>query len=210
MDYKFSLGNFKCKVSNMSLLPVIDCPNCTKCQDVCYARHSIKQYPNTFKAWQHNSFLIREGKFAELKKDVSVFCHYHNSRYFRFHVGGDIVSVKHFETLKEIALLNPKTKFLAFTKSFCFIDADLPDNLAIICSLMKGMTIPESLDKLPRAYAGFPADFPNDNRAEKAIKCSGKCDRCYKCWFVGKLNFDVIFKIKRVWNKQEKRQNGCF
>jgi len=182
----------------MSLLPVIDCHNCTKCQDVCYARHSIKQYPNTFKAWQHNSFLIREGKFAELKKDVSVFCHYHNTRYFRFHVGGDIVSVKHFKTIKEIAVENPNTKFLAFTKSFYFIDTDLPDNLAIICSLMKGMTIPESLDKLPRAYAGNPADFPNDNRAEKALKCSGKCDRCYKCWFIGKLKFDVIFKIKKA------------
>lgn len=198
MKTKISKGNIKIgKIPNSSLRPIKDCPNCASCKKICYAMKAYRCYPSAKKAWDSNSKLLRKepGIWAA---DHIAFCLKNGPRFFRFNVAGDIIATWHFEQIINVALECPETKFLVFTKSFQFIRGDLPENLAIVLSLMPGMTesdIPKAIKSLPRAYAGNPADYPNDRRAKKALECHGNCENCGLCWNLAKIKKDVRFDL---------------
>jgi hypothetical protein len=109
------------------------------------------------------------------------------TKYFRFHVSGDIPDAKYFYNMVALAYELPGTNFLAFTKQYDIINNFLhnggryPDNLKIIFSEWDGMTIPNPYN-LPTAAVIFRGQQP----AENWKICGGNCSACacqgVGCW----------------------------
>lgn len=99
-------------VSNVSLIPVADCPNCKACEKGCYdVRHDCIR-DNVAKNRAINSAILWVDPakyFAEIEKACKFL------RFFRWHIGGDMVSRSYFLHVLEIAQRCPHCEFLIFT-----------------------------------------------------------------------------------------------
>jgi ferredoxin len=174
-------------IPNSSIIPIKDCVNCEWCKDYCYANKFIKRYPTVKRAWEYNSFI------AHNELDTWVDNHYeyvsdNKPAYFRYFVGGDIISEDMFSSIIDIARSNNATTFLLFTKAFEYIAGlyrSIPENLNVKLSIFPGMSIP-CID-LPIARTIFKGDaVPMDYDM-----CSGSCIDCKKCF---NSNCNIAFK----------------
>lgn len=199
MKLHISLENMKMgKVPSSSLIPVKDCTNCKACNKECYAMKAWRLYPTVRKAWGENSKLLRSNPYAWEQGHISWITK-HKPKYFRFNVGGDIISKTHYFHLLRICEACPDTKFLIFTKSFKYIHANIPNNLTLVLSLFPRMKVPKKLEHLPRAYAYKSAkDYAQgtgDMRFARAVECLGGCDTCGICWDIQNMGKDVKFEM---------------
>ena len=108
-----SSGNSKLPgIPNVSLLPVVTCvPGipCSKCGQ-CYALPLVKRYPSVRKSWTENTELARNDPdryWAMIRSYVKK----HGPEYFRFHVGGDILSQDYLERMKALCAGFKSTRF---------------------------------------------------------------------------------------------------
>ena len=133
------------------------------------------------------------------------------SRFFRFHVSGDIPSKEYLEKMIDVARRNPHCEILCFTKKYeivsdCINDAYmasiyntsihqqffnlsavastvLPKNLHIILSGWVGLEMLNPY-QLPEAHVRY-RDGSTTAR-EDAIECGGNCTECAMteggCW----------------------------
>lgn len=183
LSIHISKGNMKLGIiTNISLRPELDCPNCHKCHKECYAQKSYRQYTNVRKAWGDNSTIARSNMnrfFTQLKQ----YFNKHKPHYFRIHVGGDFFSQQYVDMWLNFAHINPSTKFLAFTKTN-FDFSKRPSNFIVIYSQWEGLDVHGN---------GIRAWISRDNRTPlKAFKCPSNCEKCLYC-FEGKG--DVVFKL---------------
>lgn len=185
--YKLSIspGNKKMgAIPSVSLPPVITCPAGCPCSKKCYAAKLCRIYPTVKKAYQNNLDLLThdwDEYWHQLRQATKT------TRYFRFHVSGDIPNKGYFKEMVITARQNPGTHFLAFTKQYetvnNYIDimGKLPENLHVIFSEWDGLTVPNP-HNLPTAAVIFKGSEP----APDWKICGGNCTECacqgVGCW----------------------------
>ena len=179
-----SKGNTKMGfIPSVSLPPVVTCANCCTCAKKCYAAKLCRIYPGVRKAYQKNLDILKndmDDYFLQVKAAAML------SKYFRFHVSGDIPDMNYLDCMVKLAQDLPGTTFLAFTKQYNFINnylqyADIPSNLKIIFSAWPGMPM-ENPYNMPVAHVIFRGSDP---AADWKI-CGGNCSECacrgVGCW----------------------------
>lgn len=112
------------------------------------------------------------------------------SRFFRFHVSGDIVDETYLKNIVLIATRQPHCEILCFTKKYELVnsflsadDIDLPPNLHIVFSAWVNLTMVNPFN-LPVAEVRYKDGtcFARENAKE----CAGNCTDCAiageGCW----------------------------
>lgn len=179
-----SKGNSKMGyIPSVSLPPVITCAQGCTCAKKCYAAKLCRIYPSVRKAYTRNLDILKndmDNYFIQVKAAAMV------TKYFRFHVSGDIYDMNYLDRMVKLAQELPGTTFLAFTKQYNFVNnflqyAQIPDNLKIIFSEWSGMHM-ENPHNLPVAHVIFKGSEPADNWKI----CGGNCSECacrgVGCW----------------------------
>lgn len=170
-------------IPSVSLPPVVTCANGCKCAQKCYAARLCKIRKTVRNAYNRNLEILTQdpaGYWLQVKAAAMV------TKYFRFHVAGDIVNADYFRNMCQLARELPGTTFLAFTKQYtivndCLNSQDLPENLKIIFSAWPEMHM-ENPHNLPVANVIFKGQQPADNWKI----CGGSCVECacrgVGCW----------------------------
>lgn len=181
-----SKGNSKMGfIPSVSLPPIVTCAKGCPCAKKCYAAKLCRIYPSVRKAYTNNLDILNSDP-AEYWKQVNDAVIV--SRYFRFHVSGDIVDSEYFVRMVLIARANPHCEILAFTKRYDIVNEwlqdnylNVPRNLHIIFSEWEGMPI-ENPYRFPVAHVIFKGSEPADDWKI----CGGNCSECacrgVGCW----------------------------
>ena len=193
---KISKGNSKLgAIPSVSLPSIKTCRNCA-CQEKCYAQKLERLRPAVRNAYQHNlEVWIKDPETYWREVEASIMM----SRFFRFHVSGDIPSFKYLINMVEIARRQPHCEILCFTKKYNLVNelieqgGELPGNLHMIFSGWVGLEMANPFS-LPEAHVRY-RDGSTTAR-EDAIECSGNCTECALteggCWSLQKGQ-QVIF-----------------
>jgi len=171
-----SEGNIKLgRMPNVSLIPVKDCGNCEHCKKHCYALKAWRMYPQVKVAWSRNSVAFRADATGACSQ-VGAWCQKRKPRFFRWHVGGDVLNQEHADGILKCAKDCPDTKSLMFTKMH-HLQFETQENLTVVLSMFPGMDCPQS--DLPMAWYqdGSEKRIPQDGR-----ECPGRCDGCGMCF----------------------------
>ena len=186
-----STGNRKTgfAVPSVSLIPVRDCGNCSSCSRLCYDIRN-DMYPTVMDTRARNSAIAHNAVnryFAEIETACKAF------RFFRWHVGGDILNSEYWRGVVRVALSNPDCSFLIFTKMYDIVNAyiqdggEIPSNLQVIYSDWPGA-------KMNNPY-NFPTSSPvfadgSTAAPAGAVGCPGDCSSCAVmgsgCWTLKK------------------------
>lgn len=199
---KFSSGNSKMgSIPSVSLPAKKTCQECA-CWNKCYAAKLERLRPAVRNAYQNNLDVYNEDPdtyWREVEGQVML------SRFFRFHVSGDIPDVFYFDRMIGVASRNPHCQILCFTKRYDIVNkliykqstdglAHLPDNLHLIFSAWPGLTMSNPYN-FPEAHVLF-RDGTTTAR-EDAIPCGGNCTECAVtdsgCWTL-KHGEQIVFK----------------
>jgi hypothetical protein len=187
MAIKVSISNGNAKmgaIPSVSLPPVTTCaPGCA-CAGKCYAAKLCRLRPSVRAAYERNLEALNDdwpAYWAQVR--AAAMC----TRFFRFHVSGDIPNAAYFKEMVITARQNPGTEFLAFTKRYDivnnYLDAfgSLPANLHTIFSAWPGMDMTNP-HGLPVAHVVFRGEQPRDDWKI----CGGNCTDCacrgVGCW----------------------------
>lgn len=121
------------------------------------------------------------------------------SRFFRFHVSGDIPDIYYLNHMVDIAERNPHCEILCFTKKYVVVNSYLdaggiiPKNLHLIFSAWRGLKM-ENPHGLPEAHVRYRDGTTTAH--ENAVQCSGNCTECALteggCWSL-KNGQEVVF-----------------
>ena len=185
MKVSISNGNRKMgAIPSVSLPPIITCPSGCPCAKKCYAAKMCRIYPSVRKAYQNNLDILNDNwneYWHQVREAVK------RSKYFRFHVSGDIPNAGYFKEMVITAKQNPETHILAFTKqhnivnNYIAVYGELPANLHLIFSEW-GTLKPENPHNIPTAAVIFKGTEP----AENWKICGGNCTECacrgVGCW----------------------------
>lgn len=196
-DIRLQQGNDKTGQAcwTISLIPIVDCPNCSECSKDCYdirndcwmpsvqndrARNSAvhKVDPKAF--WNRVDELVKENFVEQL----------------RINVGGDLADYD-FEYVNQLAKNNKGTDILFFTKNYNGINKYLDDNkfcknVSPMMSRWPGMSC-NNKHNLPQTHVLF-ADGTTTAPEFGATYCGGNCTECHfkkdGCWTTKN---DIIF-----------------
>ena len=185
LKVSISKGNRKMgAIPSVSLPPIITCPQGAPCAQKCYAAKMCRIYPTVKQAYQNNLDILNNDWYEYW---LQVHAAVATTKYFRFHVSGDIPNFKYFVEMVMVAKKNPGTHILAFTKQYDIINnyldifGKLPENLKIIFSEWPGMPM-ENPHNMPVAHVIFKGQEP----AESWKICGGNCSECacrgVGCW----------------------------
>ena len=185
-------------VASVSLVPFLSCPaRCAgTCGAKCYAAKLANLRPNVLRSYAINQALAIHAP--------AVFWEQVNAaaaavRYFRFHVSGDLLDYSYFAGMITVALNNPKTEILCFTKRYELVNrwirenGGIPSNLHILFSAWTNLK-PVNPYKLPETNV-----IPRGTDPLPAWKlCGGNCFSCacrgVGCWQAG-AGDTIAFKI---------------
>lgn len=175
-------------VPSVSLPAVITCRECD-CHQKCYARKLERLRPAVRNAYRHNLEVLQNDPdtyWREVEAAIML------TRFFRFHVSGDIPDEKYLDKMVEIAERNQHCQILCFTKKYEIINNHIadnwgtPDNLRIILSAWDNLPVDNPYN-LPVAYVMFKDG--HTDAPENAVSCSGNCSECARtdggCWTLG-------------------------
>lgn len=178
------LGN----IPSVSLPAVVTCRECD-CHQKCYARKLERLRPAVRNAYRHNLEVLQNDPdtyWREVEAAIML------TRFFRFHVSGDIPDEKYLDKMVEIAERNQHCQILCFTKKYEIVNnhiADnwgIPDNLQIIFSAWDNLLVDNPYN-LPVAYVRFKDG--HTDAPENATNCGGNCSECAStdggCWTLG-------------------------
>lgn len=193
---KISPGNSKLgSIPSVSLPAVETCRPC-ECQKKCYARRLENLRPNVHNAYQKNLEVLStdpQTYWREVEATIML------SRFFRFHVSGDIPDKQYFANMVEIAKRNSHCQILCFTKKYEIVNeyltgcCSIPDNLHIIFSAWVGLELVNPFS-LPTAHVRFRDG--TSTASEHAVECNGNCSDCAVtdggCWSL-KSGEEVVF-----------------
>lgn len=181
-----SNGNIKMgAIPSVSLPSIITCRQCD-CQKKCYAAKIERLRPSVRKAYGKNLLILKDDPDAYWREVEAAIM---MSRFFRFHVSGDIPDMSYLVRMVGVASRQPHCQILCFTKKFELVNefldsgAVLPENLHVIFSGWKGLDMVNP-HKLPEAHVKYK-DGTTTARPD-AIPCSGNCTDCARtdggCW----------------------------
>jgi hypothetical protein len=190
------MENKKISISNgnskMGAIPSVSLPACVTCNPSapcfkkCYAAKLERIHSSVKNAYARNLDILSDDPAAywQQVKAAAVV-----TRFFRYHVSGDIPNAAYFADMVKTAEEIPTTKFLAFTKQYQtvneFINAGgvIPENLKIIFSSW-GAWKCENPHNLPTSEVIFKGCEPSEDWKI----CGGNCTECacrgVGCWEV--------------------------
>lgn len=185
LSVSISKGNSKMgAIPSVSLPPVTTCRADCPCVKLCYARKLCTLRPTVAAAYNRNfEILISDPVryWNQVRKAVAM------TRFFRFHVSGDIPDALYFYDMVLTAKMHEKTEILAFTKQYEIVNdyisthGALPQNLHIIFSAWPGLPM-DNPHGLPEAHVIFRGKTPCDDWKI----CGGNCAECacrgVGCW----------------------------
>lgn len=197
MELKVSNGNIKMgNIPSVSLPSVITCNQECSCHEKCYAKKLERLRRTVREAYMSNYNLLNRCPdiyWREVEATIML------SRFFRYHVSGDIPDNVYFAHMIDIADRNPQCEMLCFTKKYSIVNdyldfgGTIPDNLHIIFSGWKGFEMNNPYN-LPEAHVRY-RDGSTTAR-DDAVECSGNCANCAitdeGCWKL-ELGDQVIF-----------------
>lgn len=129
--------------SKMGAIPSVSLPACVTCNPdapcfkLCYALKISRLYKQVNAAYKRNLDILNADPGAywlQVKAAAMV------TRYFRYHVSGDIPNAEYFAEMVKLAHELPNTNFLAFTKQYQIVNefinngGAIPSNLKILFS----------------------------------------------------------------------------
>jgi len=172
-------------VPSVSLPSIKTCRQCA-CREKCYAQKLERLRPSVRNAYQHNlEVLLKEPETYWREVEASVMM----SRFFRFHVSGDIPTQEYLANMVAVAGRNSHCEILCFTKRYEMVNefieknGELPSNLHMIFSGWIGLDMVNPFS-LPEAHVRY-RDGSTTAR-EDAIECGGNCTECALteggCW----------------------------
>ena len=197
MNVKISSGNSKMgAIPSVSLPAGVTCRQDCECSKKCYAKRLERMRPSVHQAYQHNYDLLTHDSdtyWREVEASIMM------SRFFRYHVSGDIPDNVYLALMIEIAERNPHCEMLCFTKKYNLVNdhldfgSTIPKNLHIIFSGWRGMKMVNPYN-LPEAHVRY-RDGTTTAR-ENAKPCGGNCTECAitdgGCW-TAKHGEQVVF-----------------
>lgn len=182
-----SSGNSKMgAISSVSLPAGLTCRDDCECGQKCYAKRLEKFRPAVRNAYQNNYELLQSDPSTYWREvEASVMM----SRFFRFHVSGDIPNTMYLFKMVKIAERNQHCQILCFTKKYELVNklieenGGLPSNLHILFSAWRGLDMVNP-NHLPEAHVRYK-DGTTTAR-EDAVECRGNCTECAMtdcgCW----------------------------
>lgn len=187
MTVKISQGNSKLgAIPSVSLPAGVTCRSDCECSKKCYAKRLERMRPSVRQAYKHNYDLLNSDPntyWREVEASIMM------SRFFRFHVSGDIPDATYFEHMVDIARTNTHCEILCFTKKYDIVNSHiniigkLPKNLHIIFSGWHDIEMVNPYN-LPEAHVRY-RDGSTTAR-EDAKLCCGNCTECAitdgGCW----------------------------
>ena len=181
-----SRGNIK-----MGNLPSVSLPahatcRAAPCWDKCYAKKIERLRPSVRKAYQRNLDILNTDPDQYWREvEAAIMC----SRFFRFHVSGDIPDKNYLMRMIQVASRNLHCEILCFTKKYPYVNDligkgfVLPRNLHIIFSAWRGLTI-HNPHSLPEAHVRYRDGTTTADPTAK--ECCGNCFTCATtdcgCW----------------------------
>lgn len=181
-----SKGNSKMgSIPSVSLPAILTCRPCA-CASVCYAHKLERIRPNVAQAYQNNLQILLEDPSAYWREvEAAVMM----TRYFRFHVSGDIPNEAYFNQMVAIARRQLHCNILCFTKQYHIVNTyiekhgELPVNMHIIFSAWRGLPM-DNPYMLPEAHVRYRDGTTTAPPGAK--ECGGNCTECAKtdcgCW----------------------------
>lgn len=173
-------------IPSVSLPSGVTCRNDCECNKKCYASRLERLRPCVKAAYQHNYELLKYSPntyWREIEASIMM------SRFFRYHVSGDILDNVYFTHMVEIAERNSHCEMLCFTKKYNIVNnyldsgKKIPQNLHIIFSGWRDIKMVNPYN-LPEAHVKY-RDGSTTAR-EDAKPCSGNCTDCAitddGCW----------------------------
>lgn len=180
-------------IPSVSLPAGETCRKDAPCYQKCYARRL-----EAFRTTVHDSYV---DNLAVLIQDPSVYwreveASIMMSRYFRFHVAGDIPDPDYLERMMYVTNRNQHCDVLCFSKQYEIgddylrrheksdpIGLGVPKNMHFVYSVWKGLECPNPY-RMPEAHILYK-DGTTTARPD-AIPCGGNCTDCAKheggCW----------------------------
>ena len=187
MNVSISKGNSKMgAISSVSLPACTTCNPDAPCFKKCYALRLARRYKTVAGAYDRNLEILNNSPdtyWLQVKAAAIT------TRFFRYHVSGDIPNIDYFVYMVKTALDLPNTTFLAFTKQYHIVNeyittfgADaIPQNLKIIFSNWGDWKC-ENPHNLPTCEVILKGSEP----AENWKICGGNCTECacrgIGCW----------------------------
>ena len=219
--FKISVSGSKVgDVANFSLPPVITCNKDAPCiSDGCYAIKASAMYPSSRMAQEINLALLQEGNYDQFEDEVcKVFQTKKGQtmKYFRFFVSGDVFSKELMNSICNIAKRNSnRVNFWMYTKQYALISqfiGKIPSNLTVLIScwgdfcpsIYEGGKYAELEKNFPLAYLDDGTEntkkYMNVEKEKIVCPCTdddevvAHCDNCKKCFEVGNLKGNIVFK----------------
>ncbi len=176
--------------SKLGAIPSVSLPACVTCNpdapcfNKCYARRIEYRYKQSRAAYAHNLTVLQT---APAHYWLQVKAAAITTRFFRYHVSGDIPNGHYLKMMIQTANELPHTNFLAFTKQYHIINDFLND----------GGTIPENLKIIFSNWGAWKCENPHNLPACEIILkgsepapnwkiCGGNCTACacagIGCW----------------------------
>lgn len=181
LHVKLQEGNRKTGASvwTVSLMPVVDCCNCSGCRKKCYdLKHDVIM-PSVLKDRVRNSAVHR---FDPVRywHEVGDGIEKHGVKFLRINVGGDMTD-RDFDYVAALASMHPETEFLFFTKNYSGLNIRvrengmMPANVHAIVSRWPGMPCRNPYG-LPEAHVRMRDG--TTTATDDAIECHGNCSAC--------------------------------
>ena len=196
MPVSISPGNIKMgSIASVSLPSWITCRMCG-CWAKCYGHKLELLRPNVADAYMKNLEILQKDPdtyWREVEAAIMV------SRFFRFHVSGDIPDMDYLYKMVEVSSRNPHCEILCFTKKYELVNefmdhgGVIPGNLHMIFSGWTGLEMVNPYS-FPEAHVRY-RDGSTTAR-DDALPCGGNCTECAKtdggCWVL-KPGQQVVF-----------------
>ena len=183
-------------IPSVSLPSIVTCRKCD-CQKKCYANKLERIRSSVRNAYQNNLDILKTDPdlyWREVEGAIML------SRFFRFHVSGDIPDAEYFARMVDVAVRNQHCEILCFTKKYelvneyWFSHQSLPRNLHMIFSGWVDLQMVNPFS-FPEAHVRFRNG--TTTAREDALECGGNCTDCAKtnegCWVL-KPGQQVVFK----------------
>ena len=188
--------------SKMGAIPSVSLPACITCNPdapcfkKCYALRLSRRRSTVATAYARNLDILTTDPVAYWVQVKSAAI---TTRFFRYHVSGDIPNAEYFLNMVRTARELPNTTFLAFTKQFPIVNA----------YLNAGGTIPENLKIIFSNWGAWKCDNPHNlPTCEIILKgnepapnwkiCGGNCTECacrgIGCWELKKGDTIAIYE----------------
>ena len=192
-----SVGNVKVgRILNVSLMSRVCCGNCSLCEHYCYDIKAALQYTNVMNARARNTVLAQDDLDEFFRQILERLTERRKRKYFRFHVGGDIISEAYLVKMCETAEAKPTWRFWTYTKMHDLVNryiakgGYIPGNLTILYSYDRN-AIQDNPYGMPIAYTVMEDEEPPAG----LFKCPGNCEMCIDlergCPFGESVCFDI-------------------